>query len=126
MAGEWGKDRAPDLRERDGDTMKLWGARMRAPLNPLVEKLNASLPIDIRLFREDIDGSLAWTHGLQRAGILSTDEARRIRDGLEKVRAEFVTGSFAVLASDEDNHTPVERRLTAPSGGVGGQPHTGQ
>jgi len=106
--------------------MKLWGARMRAPLNPLVEQLNTSLPIDIRLFREDIDGSLAWTHGLQRAGILSRDEARRIQNGLEKVRTEFEAESFAVLASDEDIHTAVERRLTELSGDVGGKLHTGR
>ena len=106
--------------------MKLWGARMRAPLNPLVEKLNASLPIDIRLFREDIDGSLAWSHGLLRAGILSTDEARLVQNGLEKVRVEFEAGSFAILASDEDIHTAVERRLTELSGDVGGKLHTGR
>ncbi|HLC03734.1 MAG TPA: argininosuccinate lyase [Anaerolineales bacterium] len=106
--------------------MKLWGSRMKAAVDSSLEELNASLPIDIRLFNEDIDGSVAWTHGLVRAGILSVEEAGQLEECLEKVRLEFVEGSFLASPSDEDIHTAVERRLTDLCGELGGRLHTGR
>src|SRR3990172_1994729 len=106
--------------------MRLWGSRMKAAVDSSLEELNASLPIDIRLFNEDIDGSVAWTHGLVRAGILSVEEAGQLEECLEKVRLEFVEGSFLASPSDEDIHTAVERRLTDLCGELGGRLHTGR
>ncbi len=106
--------------------MKLWGSRMKAPVDRQFERMNASLPIDIRLSGEDIDGSIAWTHGLVRAGVLSEEDGRRLEEGLERVRSEFVQGTFEASATDEDIHTAVERRLTELCGEVGGRLHTGR
>jgi argininosuccinate lyase len=73
---------------------------------------------------EDVDGSLAHVSVLEAAGLLSTDEARTLRDGLERVRAELRDGSFVPDDADEDVHMAVERRLTEIVGEVGGKLHT--
>lgn len=106
--------------------MKLWGSRMNASVDDRFERLNASLPVDLRLFQEDIDGSIAWTHGLARAGVIQPEEAESLIRGLQDVRAEFVAGSFEASPSDEDIHTAVERRLTELCGEIGGKLHTGR
>lgn len=106
--------------------MTLWGGRMSKDIDPLVRRLNASLPFDIRLFDEDIDGSLAWAEGLLAAGVITADEHAAIRHGLEQVRGEFASGEFDPAESDEDLHTAVERRLGEIIGTVAGTLHTGR
>jgi argininosuccinate lyase len=105
---------------------KLWGGRFAAPTDALVHRFNASIGFDVRLWDEDITGSVAWAEGLHDAGLLSAAERDTLRDGLEQVRAEFAAGTFAVLPEDEDVHSAVERRLTAIVGPVGGKLHTGR
>jgi argininosuccinate lyase len=106
--------------------MKLWGSRMRGPIDRRFERLNSSLPIDIRLADEDIDASIAWTHGLVGAGVLTDEDGRKLVEGLERVRSEFDGGAFEAAEADEDIHTAVERRLTELCGEVGGRLHTGR
>ncbi|NIR97712.1 MAG: argininosuccinate lyase, partial [Gammaproteobacteria bacterium] len=79
-----------------------------------------------RLYGEDIDGSLAWADGLAAAGLLSAEELKAIREGLQQVRREFEEGTFESEPSDEDIHTAVERRLTELIGPVAGKLHTGR
>ena len=68
---------------------KLWGGRFAAATNTLVHQFNASIPFDVRLYDEDISGSIAWANGLIGADVLSQKEAEQIINGLERVRAEF-------------------------------------
>ena len=105
---------------------KLWGGRFAKQTDSLVHQFNASIGFDVRLYDEDISGSSAWARGLIGAGVLTETEAETIIAGLEQVRAEFTTGSFAFAPDDEDIHTAVERRLTAIVGPVGGKLHTGR
>ncbi len=105
---------------------KLWGGRFAGETNALVHQFNASIHFDKRLYEEDITGSVAWAHGLQRAGLLSSGEANTIIHGLEEVRREFHNDSFEFHQGDEDIHTAVERRLTEIIGPVGGKLHTGR
>lgn len=105
---------------------KLWGGRFAQETDRLVQQFNASLPFDVRLYNEDIDGSIAWARALAAAGVLAKEEAATIVDGLEQVRREFAEGTVAFLDSDEDVHTAVERRLTEIVGDVGGKLHTGR
>jgi argininosuccinate lyase len=105
---------------------KLWGGRFAAQTDSLVHQFNASIDFDVRLYNEDIMGSVAWARGLVGAGLLTAVEAETIIDGLEQVRAEFENGRFAVAPDDEDIHTAVERRLTELVGPVGGKLHTGR
>ena len=105
---------------------KLWGGRFSKQTADLVRKFNDSIGFDIRLYNEDIDGSLAWANGLVGAGVLTADEATIICNGLEQVRAELDSGEFELAAGDEDVHTAVERRMTELVGAVGGKLHTGR
>jgi argininosuccinate lyase len=105
---------------------KLWGGRFTASTDTLVARYNDSLPFDIRLADEDIDGSIAWARGLVAVGVLSHDEAEQLVATLEQVRAEFAAGTFATQPGDEDIHTSVERRLTELAGPLGGRLHTGR
>lgn len=106
--------------------MKLWGSRISKPTNPLVEKLNASLPFDSRLYREDIDASIAWAAALARSGLLSTEERENLARGLNEVRREFDEEVFEATSTDEDIHTAVERLLTEKVGPLAGKLHTGR
>ncbi len=106
--------------------MKLWAGRMGKPTDEAVQRLNASLPFDIRLYRQDIQGSRAWARALARAGLLSAEEQQTIDAGLQAVLAEFEAGEFQALPSDEDIHTAVERRLTERIGPLAGKLHTGR
>jgi argininosuccinate lyase len=106
--------------------MKLWGSRMFKPTNRGFHQLNASLAFDMRLYREDIDGSTAWGRSLAAIDILTQDEFEKLIGGLEQIRSEFEDGTFKPAPSDEDIHTAVERRLGEIIGATAGKLHTGR
>eukprot|EP00882_Tetradesmus_deserticola_P023374 GHRQ01025435.1.p1 GENE.GHRQ01025435.1~~GHRQ01025435.1.p1 ORF type:complete len:238 (+),score=96.97 GHRQ01025435.1:93-806(+) len=107
-------------------TPKLWGGRFTGKVDPLMEKFNASLPLDRRMWAEDIRGSQAYAKALAKAGILTAEESETIVAGLDKVASEWAAGAFVVKPGDEDIHTANERRLTELVGSVGGKLHTGR
>ena len=106
--------------------MTLWGGRFSGKLDPAAWTLNASLPFDKRLAKQDVDGSVAWAAALAQAGVLTEDESSRIAAGLRAVGAEFEGGTFAFAEADEDIHTAVERRLGELIGPLAGKLHTGR
>ncbi len=85
-----------------------------------------SLPYDRRLAADDIAGSRAHVRGLARAGIVDDVERDAVLAALDTVEAELGDGSFAFVASDEDVHTAVERRVTELAGSAGAKLHTGR
>ena len=105
---------------------KLWGGRFTGGTDPLMEAFNASLPIDRRMWAEDLQGSAAYASALARAGVLTPEEADTIKAGLARVGEEWAAGSFVPVQGDEDIHTANERRLTELVGPVGGKLHTGR
>ncbi len=105
---------------------KLWGGRFSGGVDALMERFNASFPFDRRLYREDIEGSLAYARAIERAGVLTAAESAAIQDGLRQVLAEFEAGAFVEQPGDEDIHTAVERRLRELIGPVAGKLHTGR
>lgn len=105
---------------------KLWGGRFTGQTDSLVQRYNASIGFDIRLYDEDITGSVAWAGELAEIGLLTEVESAAIIEGLEQVRQEFAEDRFAVLPDDEDIHSAVERRLTELVGPTGGKLHTGR
>lgn len=104
--------------------MKLWAGRLSGSLDPAATQLNASLPFDRRLARQDVRGSIAWARALASAGVLTPAEADEIVGGLEEIGREFEAGQFVFADSDEDIHTAVERRLTERIGPLAGKLHT--
>ncbi|MGB1250659.1 MAG: argininosuccinate lyase [Candidatus Promineifilaceae bacterium] len=106
--------------------MQLWGGRFAKETNALVRAFNDSIGFDQRMWREDIDGSIAWAWGLSAAGVIDSAESETIVGGLHDVAAEWENGSFQLKDGDEDIHTANERRLTEIVGSVGGKLHTGR
>ena len=104
----------------------LWGGRFSGSLDPLAWQYNASIAVDWRLAQVDIQSSIAWAKGLEKAGVLTGKEADQIIKGLQNVLGEVQAGSFELQPSDEDVHTAVERRLTELIGDLGGKLHTGR
>jgi argininosuccinate lyase len=106
--------------------MKLWGGRFEGVPDELMERFNASIGFDWRLWAADIKGSMAYAMALERAGLLTVDERDRLIQGLQAVADEFEAGQFEFRPTDEDIHTAVERRLTELIGEVAGKLHTGR
>lgn len=104
---------------------RLWGGRFTGGPAPSLDELNRSLPVDRRMWREDIEGSSAWVQALLRAGVLTADEARLLDTGLSRVAARIAEGTLEA-ADDEDIHTAVERMLFEEVGEVAGKLHTGR
>ena len=105
---------------------RLWGGRFDGSPAEAFERLNESLSVDRRLWREDIDGSRAHSRMLGVQGIIPQADADAILAGLDQVAVEMESGAFVFVASDEDIHTAVERRLTEIAGDAGRRMHTGR
>ncbi len=104
--------------------MKLWSGRFSSETDALVNELNASLPFDKRLYKEDITGSIAHASMLGRQGIIGTDEADKIVAGLKSILRDIEAGDFEFNLSDEDIHMSVETALTQRIGDAGKRLHT--
>ncbi|MBK1692047.1 argininosuccinate lyase [Ectothiorhodospira mobilis] len=105
---------------------KPWGGRFSEPTDRFVEAFTASVDFDRRLYRHDIEGSMAHARMLAHVGVLTDAECRQILEGLEAVRAEIESGDFEWSVSLEDVHMNVEARLTQRIGDVGKKLHTGR
>ena len=115
--------------------MRLWKGRFRKPLDPEALTFSSSLHVDRRLYREDIEGSLAHVAMLAQRNILSQRDATRIRGALRKILREIDSGTLdlARLAGGkkgrytaEDVHMAIEARLIQRIGRTGGRLHTGR
>src|SRR5918992_1051887 len=104
----------------------LWGGRFSASPAEAFERLNASIPFDVRLAPYDVLGSIAHARMLGERGIVSPAESEELVRGLEAVLAEVEAGEFSWSLGDEDVHTAVERRLREVVGDVALKLHTGR
>ena len=104
----------------------LWGGRFGSSPAEAFERLNASIPFDIRLAPYDIRGSIAHARMLGARKIVSGKESDALVGGLETVLGEVEAGKFVWDLSDEDVHTAVERRLREVAGDVALKLHTGR
>lgn len=109
-----------------GEPAKMWSGRFRARTHRLMDEFGSSLAVDRRLYKQDIQGSIAHCKGLEQAGVLTAQEVKAIIRGLEQVRKELDKGRFPFAPTDEDIHMAIERRLTQLIGPVGGKLHTGR
>jgi len=105
---------------------KPWGGRFSEPTDRGVEAFTASLHFDRRLYRYDIEGSIAHARMLARQGILAKGEERAILKGLREILGEIEAGTFPFSADDEDIHMAVEKALIRRIGDAGGKLHTGR
>ena len=89
---------------------QMWGGRFALGPSEALHALNRSLPVDHRLWPQDVAASKAWVHALGRVGVLAPAEEAALLEGLDRV-AERLADGAAVGAPDEDIHTLVERLL---------------
>jgi len=90
----------------------------------IMNKINASIDVDWRLYAQDIAGSKAHCRMLVAQGILSLSDGEAIENGLELVRAEIEAGAMQFDPALEDIHMHVEARLTELIGEPGKRLHT--
>src|SRR5208337_1269565 len=103
---------------------KLWQGRFDQPTDKLVEEYTASIDFDSRLYRYDIEGSIAHCRMLAEFGIISHEDASRIVQTLGEILRDLERGQIAMDSSQEDIHMAVENELTARIGETGGKLHT--
>ena len=104
----------------------LWGGRFEGGVDAFTQRFGASLPFDKRMWREDIEGSVAHAHMLGAQGILSDEDVEAICAGLDRVAESIEAGTFDFDINDEDIHMSIERNLTEDIGAAGGRLHTGR
>jgi argininosuccinate lyase len=107
-------------------TRKVWGGRFRGETDALVNKFNASIGFDWRLYAQDIEGSMAHCRMLAKQGIISVDDLSLILDALEEIKGELDKGRFPLDDDYEDIHSLVEKTLVDKIGAVGEKIHTGR
>lgn len=103
---------------------KMWGGRFSEGTAASMEAYSESVSYDWQLYAEDIRGSQAHARVLAKQGFLTEEEAQRICDGLDTVKAEIEGGDFRWKTEMEDVHMNVESRLTEIIGPLGGKLHT--
>ncbi len=105
---------------------KPWGGRFAQATDPQVEAYTASVQFDRRLYKYDIQGSVAHARMLARCGLLSKAEADKIVAGLQEIGGEIERGEFRFDPSFEDIHMAIEARLIEKVGEAGAKLHTGR
>ncbi|MDZ7629714.1 MAG: argininosuccinate lyase [Parvularculaceae bacterium] len=103
---------------------QMWGGRFERGPSAVMEAINASIDVDKRLWREDIEGSKAHCAMLAAAKIITAADARAIDDGLTRIAAEIEAGAFPFSARLEDIHMNIEARLKDLIGEPAARLHT--
>jgi argininosuccinate lyase len=104
--------------------MTLWDGRFEKPPAQEMVTFGSSLDVDARMWREDIEGSLAHLEVLRAAALITPKEHTTLTQGLRQVGEEMASGAFRPGPELEDIHMAVESRLTEIVGPVGGKLHT--
>ncbi|MBW4023436.1 MAG: argininosuccinate lyase [Proteobacteria bacterium] len=101
-----------------------WGGRFAGGPAQIMSDINASIGFDKRMWRQDIQGSLAHAAMLADIGVLSGDDECAIAQGLGAIGAEIAAGDFVFETALEDIHMNIEARLTERIGDAGRRLHT--
>jgi len=105
---------------------QLWGGRFSAGPAAIMERINASIGFDRKLYAQDIAGSKAHAAMLARQGIISGEDAAAITKGLDAIIVEIERGVFPFQVALEDIHMNVESRLAELIGEPAKRLHTGR
>ena len=104
--------------------MKLWGGRFSKETDSLANDFQSSIHFDQRLYREDIQGSLAHSEMLAAQGVISRADKDAIRKGLTEILADIEAGKVEFSPANEDIHMNIEALLTQRIGEAGKRLHT--
>jgi len=102
----------------------MWGGRFSEGPAAVMREINASIPFDKRLWRQDIAGSKAHVAMLAKQGIVGADDAAAIAGGLDTIAAEYEANGVPEDLALEDIHMVTESRLAELIGPAAGRLHT--
>ena len=102
----------------------MWKGRFKEQTAELLQQYSESVSFDWRLWRHDIEGSIAHSAALEKAGLITPEERSRIVDGLREIGAEIEQGRFEFKRELEDIHMNIEAELTRRIGDPGAKLHT--
>ncbi|NWF52113.1 MAG: argininosuccinate lyase [Nitrospirae bacterium] len=103
---------------------KPWGGRFKTSTSKTTESFTESISFDRRLWRYDIEGSIAHAKMLAKQGIISEDDSKRIIEGLKEIANEIEGGRFKFRFDLEDIHMNIETALAKKIGDAAGKLHT--
>ena len=103
----------------------LWKGRIENAIDHRMDPLNRSLPLDFRLWPQDVRGSRAWANALAGSGIIEEAERGELVEGLDRVSRLLAENDYS-QEMDEDIHSLVERLLYSEIGDLAGKLHTGR
>ena len=102
----------------------MWAGRFLKQLDSQADDFNSSIRFDSKMFKQDITGSLVHAEMLKKQGIISVDEAEKIKKGLSEILCDLEDGKLEIDMTAEDIHMFVEQELTARIGDAGKRLHT--
>jgi argininosuccinate lyase len=103
---------------------KPWGGRFQMPTDTEAEVFTSSIHFDQRLYRHDIEGSIAHAQMLAAQKLISRKEEKAIVNGLKGIMKDVKGGRFGFATDDEDIHMAIEKELIRRIGDAGGKLHT--
>ena len=112
--------------KRNVEANAQWGGRFAAGPSVVMQEINASIGFDKKLWRQDIQGSMAHAAMLAKVGVIGAEDERAIRGGLEAIAHEIATGTFPFSEALEDIHMNIEARLAERIGEPGKRLHAGR
>ena len=113
-----------DTTKKDTGSSTIWGGRFDGGPSEIMERINASIDFDQRMYAQDIAVSKAHAAMLVEQNIISAEDGARISDGLDQILGEIEASDFEFKTELEDIHMNVEARLTKIVGGAAGRLHT--
>jgi argininosuccinate lyase len=102
----------------------MWKGRFQQETSALLQRYSESISFDWRLWRHDIEGSIAHSAALLAAGLITAEEREKIVAGLREIGAEIEAGKFLFKVELEDIHMNIEAELTRRIGDAGAKLHT--
>ncbi|MBQ9838680.1 MAG: argininosuccinate lyase [Oscillospiraceae bacterium] len=103
---------------------KMWAGRTDGQVEKIADDFNSSIRFDCRMYRQDIQGSMAHAAMLAAQNIITQNDADQLIDGLSKILEDLDNGTLAIDMECEDIHMFVEQVLTQRLGDVGKKLHT--
>ena len=103
---------------------KMWAGRFAKATDKLADDFNSSIHFDSRMYKQDIEGSMAHAAMLSAKGIISKKDSDEIIDCLSVILTDIESGKLSIDENAEDIHMFVEAELTKRIGDTGKRLHT--
>ncbi len=103
---------------------KMWAGRFSKQLDKLADDFNSSIRFDCRMYKQDIEGSIAHALMLASKGIITKGDSEKIIDGLTTILEDIESGALQFDMNAEDIHMFIESELTKRIGDAGKRLHT--